>query len=88
MNTLNNEDCLERYIDSGEDFVTNSSICALLAKGQGVCFGDSGSPLVARGKLIGIVSWGIPCAMGFPDVYTRISFFLDWILSETGVSAS
>lgn len=32
--------------------------------------------------LIGVVSWGIPCAGGHPDVYARISSHRSWIMSQ------
>lgn len=43
-----------------------------------------GGPLVdtsiAENKtLVGVVSWVIPCAKGYPDVFTRVHYFLDWI---------
>lgn len=47
--------------------------------------GDSGGPLMLldennRWKVIGLVSWGRRgCDPEFPTVYTRVSFFLDWI---------
>lgn len=41
--------------------------------------GDSGGPLVNNGVIVGIVSWGVPCSMGFPDVYTRIESYHSWI---------
>ena len=41
--------------------------------------GDSGSALIANGTQIGIVSFGRPCAVGYPDVYTRVSSFEPWI---------
>ncbi|OWR49696.1 chymotrypsinogen protein 3 [Danaus plexippus plexippus] len=47
--------------------------------------GDGGSPLVLKEnrQQIGIVSWGITCAKGVPDVYTRISAFKSWIQKNT-----
>lgn len=41
--------------------------------------GDSGGPLAANGSLIGIVSWGIPCGLTYPDVFTRVSSHVSWI---------
>ncbi|KAL6448595.1 hypothetical protein ACFW04_000459 [Cataglyphis niger] len=50
--------------------------------GWGTTRGDSGSPLVANGTQIGIVSFGQPCAVGYPDVYTRVSSFASWIIAK------
>ena len=42
--------------------------------------GDSGGPLVSNGVQIGIVSFGQEgCAMGEPDVFTRVSSYLHYI---------
>lgn len=41
--------------------------------------GDSGSPLVANDIQIGLASFVRPCAIGYPDVYTRVSAFKDWL---------
>nr|ABZ04016.1 serine protease 8 [Costelytra zealandica] len=64
--------------------VITSQICAFSAFGQGACFGDSGGPLVQAGSNVqlGIVSFGVACAQGFPDVYTRVSSFDSWITSS------
>ncbi|XP_036138349.1 chymotrypsin-1-like [Monomorium pharaonis] len=59
--------------------VIDSHICTLTKRGEGACHGDSGGPLVANGAQIGIVSFGNPCALGLPDVYTRVSSFVPWI---------
>ncbi|XP_011873943.1 PREDICTED: chymotrypsin-1-like [Vollenhovia emeryi] len=59
--------------------VQSSHICTLTKVGEGACHGDSGGPLVAKGVQIGIVSFGRPCALGAPDVFTRVSAFEDWI---------
>ncbi|XP_012061803.1 PREDICTED: chymotrypsin-1-like [Atta cephalotes] len=55
-----------------------SHICTLTKEG-GACYGDSGGPLVANKSQIGIVSFGTPCALGYPDIYTRVSSFIPWI---------
>lgn len=34
--------------------------------------------------LIGITSWGVNCADGFPGVYTRVTSYFDWIDSSLG----
>ncbi|CAG2118096.1 unnamed protein product [Medioppia subpectinata] len=52
--------------------------------GQDSCMGDSGGPLVQtkgdRTYQIGVVSFGIPCAVkGLPGVYTNLIYFMDWI---------
>ncbi|KAK9747380.1 Trypsin [Popillia japonica] len=64
---------LEACQSSWSSLVQADEICTLTQQGEGVCNGDSGSPLVSGGKQIGIVSWGNPCANGRPDVFTRVS---------------
>jgi trypsin len=41
--------------------------------------GDSGSPLVKNGELIGIGSFIQPCGIGYPDIYTRIYVYSNFI---------
>ncbi|CAL4156013.1 unnamed protein product, partial [Meganyctiphanes norvegica] len=52
--------------------------------GKDTCHGDSGGPISVKETgqhvQIGVVSWGLGCASeGYPGVYTRVSYFLDWI---------
>lgn len=59
-------------------------VCAGGEAGKGSCDGDSGGPLVARVSdkdfLIGLSSYGSKrCAISIPDVYTRVSHYIDWI---------
>ncbi|XP_044019359.1 serine protease 27-like [Aphidius gifuensis] len=60
-------------------FARKTTICTLTKRGEGACHGDSGGPLVADNTLIGIVSYGLPCARGIPDVFTRVWSYVDWI---------
>lgn len=59
-------------------------ICTLVQRGIGGCFGDSGSPLVANGAVVGVVSFGLSCARGAPDILIRVSHYIDWIDSQMG----
>ncbi|XP_053660900.1 polyserase-2-like [Anopheles marshallii] len=61
------------------------------------CEGDSGGPLQtelhdvfgnAYPLLVGVVSFGTPCAEGSTGVYTRVSSYLDWIEKEVNQSLS
>ena len=46
--------------------------------------GDSGGPLVCDDKLVGIVSYGTRiCAVNMPDVYTRASEYVDWMMENS-----
>lgn len=71
--------------------IEESMICAGTVRGGvGVCFGDSGGPLMvyddteSRWEQAGIVSFGSGCAYpGSPSVYSRVSSFIDWIEEET-----
>lgn len=65
-------------------------ICTLTDQGQGACHGDSGGPVAANGTLYGVVNWGHPCAIGYPDSYASTYFYRDWIrrtMSESSCKA-
>lgn len=64
--TLTNADCRARHTAGNAAFVFDHKICTFRQAGQGICQGDSGGPLATGGNVIGIVSWNIPCARGFP----------------------
>ena len=80
---LPNDVCDRMHGGLGE--VQPDMLCAG-GDGKDACYGDSGGPLIVPGadisqdKLVGIVSWGRGCAdTRFPGVYTRMSFFYDWV---------
>ncbi|XP_063229582.1 brachyurin-like [Bacillus rossius redtenbacheri] len=72
--------------------IAESQICTSGAGGKNPCTGDSGGPLVLRGAdgdytQVGVVSFGnYECAAGLPNVYTRVSGFLDWISSISNLA--
>ncbi|KAG7371196.1 peptidase S8 family protein [Nitzschia inconspicua] len=68
--------------------ITDDMLCAS-EDNIDACYGDSGGPLILKGSsvaqdsLAGIVSWGNGCANpNFPGVYTRISYFYDWVVQN------
>ncbi|XP_017012292.2 serine protease 1-like [Drosophila takahashii] len=69
--------------------VTSRVICVATPKGTSTCQGDSGGPLALDGTLIGITSFGSPdgCEVGEPAAFTRVTSYLDWIKTNSGVSA-
>lgn len=80
VTTITNANCRSRFDASQESKVFNNKICTLpLSQGQGACMGDSGGALVANGVAIGVVSWGVPCGTGAPDVYDRVLSHRVWI---------
>jgi len=86
--TLSNERCRQR-LGNNSHIVFSSTLCAALHRGVGLCLGDAGVPLVASNRLIGIGSgFFTPCGSERPDLYTRISSYLDWILENTNVTVN
>ncbi|EGV99472.1 Myeloblastin [Cricetulus griseus] len=58
------------------------NVCTLVPRrAAGVCFGDSGGPLICDGILHGVDSFVIrECAsLQFPDFFARVSTYVDWI---------
>ncbi|KAL2718151.1 chymotrypsin-2-like [Vespula squamosa] len=76
LRLLSQNDC-QSYFDTIKIF--SSQICTLVNRNIGTCSGDSGSPLAYNNHVIGVVSGGIPCAQGMPDIFTNVYSFLDFI---------
>lgn len=86
---VTNERCQEAFANFKTTTIDERVLCAGFARGgKDTCQGDSGGPLMlgrseptnARFYQIGLVSYGFKCAeAGYPGVYTRITYHLDWI---------
>lgn len=80
LQSITTAQCASLNVDPSAP-ITPNQICTLSPVDEGVCKGDSGGALVDQmGKQVGIVSWGIPCAQGIPDVFTSVASYLQWIL--------
>ncbi|XP_058121006.1 chymotrypsin-like [Anopheles ziemanni] len=78
---MNNADCIARWNTA---LIKPQNVCLSGLNGRSSCKGDSGGPLAVQdgGSLqIGILSFGsaASCSVSIPSVYTRVSFFLEWI---------
>ncbi|OAQ98463.1 hypothetical protein LLEC1_02959 [Akanthomyces lecanii] len=82
-NTISNAACNDAYVEYDAKQVTQNQVCTQ-SGGHGTCNGDSGGPLVltnTEGKVfqVGLVSFGVPCADKYPDVFTKVSAYRKWI---------
>lgn len=66
-------------------------ICTQNPLGKGICGGDAGGPLttIPAGSqapvLVGLDSLKRGCALGYPDIYTRVTSYTGWISAITGL---
>ncbi|CAD6216155.1 GSCOCG00004374001-RA-CDS, partial [Cotesia congregata] len=69
--TISIESCREAY--NFTKIPDEGRICAMTPDGgKDACQGDSGGPMVVDKRLVGIVSWGVECAVkGNPGIYTE-----------------
>jgi secreted trypsin-like serine protease len=84
INVIDNVLCQAKYTGNT---ITNNMVCA----GTGpdfnttdTCQGDSGGPMTFKNpsgqfELVGLTSWGIGCASGYPGVYTNLPGFKAWV---------
>ncbi|XP_065359583.1 serine protease 1-like [Calliphora vicina] len=87
MQVVNNAVCAQTY---GSSIVTSTNICISTPNSVSTCNGDSGGPLVleANKVQIGLTSFGAAagCEKGYPAAFTRVTSYLDWIQSFTGIA--
>ncbi|KAL3280358.1 hypothetical protein HHI36_017847 [Cryptolaemus montrouzieri] len=77
LTSLSNSQCRRTFPQ-----ITSGSICTAGDSGKGACQGDSGGPLVDGNSQVGVVSFGVPCAKGQPDVFARVYAYNSWIRSN------
>lgn len=78
VKTLSNENCKSRVDKPWQaQLVCDQTLCTLAPRMAGVDREDRGSPLVAKGQLIGVASWS--AGAGMPDAFKRISSHIKWI---------
>lgn len=67
-----------------------SVVCARGVQQRSTCRGDSGGPLVSKnsGALVGLTSFGsaLGCHLGYPQGYTSLPSYLQFIKDVTGIS--
>ncbi|GFG31760.1 hypothetical protein Cfor_11160, partial [Coptotermes formosanus] len=84
---INNTKCAKVF----GKYIKSTNLCVATSGGTSTCGGDSGGPLVyyAHGVFtqVGIVSFGAAdgCQLGYPAVFTRVTSYLNWIQSVTGI---
>ncbi|KAH8302549.1 hypothetical protein KR044_008128 [Drosophila immigrans] len=88
---ISNKQCEQAWNDQlkgDKKLMLNSFLCIDSSKGL-PCLGDSGGPLVlddGSRTLVGVVSHGYDakCRITVPDIFTRVSSFINWIEKYTG----
>jgi len=68
--------------------ITSGVICVASTNKKSTCQGDSGGPLALNSKLIGVTSFvsAKGCEKNTPAGFTRVTSYLDWIKTKSGVS--
>ncbi|CAH0402717.1 unnamed protein product [Chilo suppressalis] len=82
---VNRNTCEERY-RTKQAVIDKGMLCAGLIDvgGLDACVGDSGGPLIHKGVVIGLVSFGYSCGHTYyPGVYTNLAHYTDWINKTT-----
>ncbi|XP_045454277.1 trypsin, alkaline A-like [Melitaea cinxia] len=88
MLTIDQEDCKVRYQAIGA-IIMNSMMCAGSTDIDGIdgCYGDSGGPLIYKGVVVGLVSFGYACGIRYyPGVYTKVSHYTNWIINTISIN--
>ncbi|TQW00855.1 chymotrypsin-like proteinase 5A precursor [Cordyceps javanica] len=85
--TISTAACNDAWMAYDKVNITEGQVCTQ-AGSLGTCMGDSGGPLVLTGAdnqtyQVGLVSYGVPCAKNYPDVFTKVPSYLKWIADNS-----
>ncbi|XP_011497373.1 PREDICTED: chymotrypsin-2-like [Ceratosolen solmsi marchali] len=72
---LDNYDCSSRV----QYTIAEHQLCTIDTYGTGVCINDGGGSIVSNGVIYGIISYSLNNVGGFPDVHTKVYYYLDFI---------
>lgn len=79
MYQVQRNECSEMLQEFEDINVDVGHVCAYVKRYQGACHGDNGGPLVYNNTLVGVHAWSYPCADGYPDIFTNIWYYRDWL---------
>ncbi|EDV51079.1 serine protease 1 [Drosophila erecta] len=84
LQVITNAVCQQTF---GSSVVTSGVICVASSNKKSTCQGDSGGPLALNNRLIGVTSFvsSKGCEKNAPAGFTRVTSYLDWIKSKSGV---
>jgi trypsin len=77
--TLSNDECQSFHSPGNAQRITNNHLCTNNLPGDGFCQTGAGGPLVAGNSLVGVASWNVPCALGFPVGQNFCFFFNEFL---------
>ncbi|KAI8126124.1 Serine protease 3 [Lucilia cuprina] len=84
LEVISNAECAQTY----GPMITDAILCVSTPDGTSTCQGDSGGPLALGSELIGVTSFVSSggCESGYPSGFARVTTYLEWIKSLTGIS--
>ncbi|CAG9814028.1 unnamed protein product [Phaedon cochleariae] len=83
LRATNNTIISNKECNDAIGIVQPTEVCLSSAGGRSSCSGDSGGPLVIGNVQHGIVSYGPLYCMSAPSVFTRVSSYLNWLISHS-----
>jgi secreted trypsin-like serine protease len=77
---IKNPDDYNEIVNENTNIIASGNIIDDSGYTTDTCAGDSGSPMLCNGKIVGVTSYGMGCGEPkYPGVYTKVSAFKDWI---------